>query len=51
MNKPKTKAPISAAPIKPNSVLKKPAPDNIPMATMRLAPEFIPSTYGPANGF
>ena len=51
MNMPKIKAPRSADPIKPISELKNTDPDKIPRATRRLAPELIPSTYGPANGF
>ena len=44
INIPKINAPTSAEPIRPNSELNIPIPESRPKATIRLDPEFIPST-------
>ena len=50
MISPKTKAPINALSIIPVSDMKNGIPDITLKATNKLAPEFIPNTYGPAKG-
>jgi hypothetical protein len=50
MRIPARKAPINAAEIIPISEPKKLNPDIKERATNKLAPEFMPKTYGPAKG-